>query len=92
MTLRADEQFQLLVEGFLKPAPGTGIVHRIDDPNGPSNPACVDACNAEGHKAMWFGDLKDPDSEISKRLKLYGGEQIRSDLNLNTGVRYQNLT
>jgi molybdopterin-containing oxidoreductase family iron-sulfur binding subunit len=41
---------------------------------------------------MWFGDLKDPQSEISKRLKQYGGEQIRSDLGLNTGVRYQNLT
>lgn len=70
----------------------TLCVHRIDDPNGPSDPACVDACNAEGHKAMWFGDLKDPQSEISKRLKQYGGEQIRSDLGLNTGVRYQNLT
>jgi len=70
----------------------TLCAHRIDDPNGPNNPACVDACNAEGHKAMWFGDLKDPQSEISKRLKQYGGEQIRSDLGLNTGVRYQNLT
>lgn len=70
----------------------TLCVHRIDDPNGPNNPACVDACNAEGHKAMWFGDLKDPTSEISQRLKQYGGEQIRSDLGLNTGVRYQNLT
>lgn len=70
----------------------TMCVHRIDDPNGPRDPACVEACNAEGHKAMWFGDLKDPTSEISRRLKQYGGEQIRSDLGLNTGVRYQNLT
>ena len=52
---------------------------------------CVEACNAKGHKAMWFGDLKDPASEISKRLKQYGGVQIRADLELNTGVRYQNL-
>ena len=70
----------------------TMCVERIDDPNGPKDPACVEACNSEGHKAMWFGDLKDPNSEISKRLKQYGGEQIRSDLGLNTGVRYQNLT
>lgn len=69
----------------------TMCVHRVDDPNGPKNPACVDACNTEGHKAMWFGDLKDENSEISKRLKEFGGEQIRADLGLNTGVRYQNL-
>ena len=70
----------------------TMCVHRIDDPEGPRNTACVDACNAEGHKAMWFGDLKDPSTEISQRLKQYGGEQIRADLGLNTGVRYQNLS
>ena len=70
----------------------TLCVHRIDESNGTQNPACVDACNAEGHKAMWFGDLKNPESEISQNLKKYGGEQIRADLGLNTGVRYQNLT
>jgi len=69
----------------------TMCVQRIDDPNGPRDPACVEACNANGHKAMWFGDLKDSESEISKRLKQYGGVQIRADLELNTGVRYQNL-
>lgn len=69
----------------------TMCVQRIDDPNGPRDPACVEACSAEGHKAMWFGDLKDPESEISKRLKQYGGVQVRADLELNTGVRYQNL-
>ena len=70
----------------------TLCVHRIDRSNGKENPACVDACNAEGHKAMWFGDLKDPESEISQNLKKYGGEQIRADLGLNTGVRYQNIS
>ncbi len=70
----------------------TLCVHRIDASNGTQNPACVDACNAEGHKAMWFGDLKDPNSEISQNLKQYGGEQIRADLGLNTGVRYQNIS
>lgn len=70
----------------------TLCVHRVDAVGGPQTPACVEACNAAGHKAMWFGDLKDPDSEISKELKAHGGEEIRADLNLNTGVRYRNLT
>lgn len=47
-------------------------------------PACVDA----EPDAMIFGDLNDPNSEISKALKEHGGTQIRADLGLNTGVRY----
>ena len=66
----------------------TMCVHRVDKDG---TPACVEACNAEGHKAMYFGDLNDPNSEISQRLKQYGGQQIRADLGLNTGVRYQGL-
>ncbi|MDH5444177.1 MAG: 4Fe-4S dicluster domain-containing protein [Gammaproteobacteria bacterium] len=66
----------------------TLCVHRVDNDG---IPACVESCNAKGHKAMYFGDLHDPNSEISKRLKEFGGEQIRADLGLNTGVRYQGL-
>jgi len=66
----------------------TMCVQRVDTGR---TPACVEACSGEGHKAMYFGDLKDPASEISKRLKKYGGSEIRSDLDLNTGVRYQGL-
>ena len=66
----------------------TMCVQRVD--NG-SIPACVEACNAENHNAMFFGDLNDPESEISKELKKNGGEQIRADLGLNTGVRYQGI-
>jgi molybdopterin-containing oxidoreductase family iron-sulfur binding subunit len=40
---------------------------------------------------MVFGDLKDPNSPISVELKKHGGKQIRPDLALNTGVRYQGL-
>lgn len=65
----------------------TMCVHKVD--NG-ENPACVTACNKE-HKAMYFGDLNDANSEISKRLKQYGGKQIRADLGLNPGVRYQGV-
>ena len=66
----------------------TLCVHRVDDGK---NPACVEACNKENHNAMLFGDLNDPKSSISKELKKHGGKQIRADLGLNTGVRYQGL-
>jgi molybdopterin-containing oxidoreductase family iron-sulfur binding subunit len=54
-------------------------------------PACVEACTAENHNAMIFGDLNDPNSLISVELKKHGGKQLRPDLALNTGVRYQGL-
>jgi molybdopterin-containing oxidoreductase family iron-sulfur binding subunit len=63
-------------------------VTRID--NG-GIPACVEACTAENHNAMIFGDLNNPSSNISVALKSHGGKQLRPDLKLNTGVRYQNL-
>jgi tetrathionate reductase subunit B len=66
----------------------TMCVQRVD--NG-GTPACVEACNAENHSAMVFGDLNDPESDISKELKINGGKEIRADLGLNTGVRYQGL-
>jgi molybdopterin-containing oxidoreductase family iron-sulfur binding subunit len=59
-------------------------VNRVD--NG-KLPACVEASNG----AMVFGDLKDPNSEISQLLTKHGGKQIRADLKLNTGVRYQGI-
>lgn len=67
----------------------TLCVHRVDQ--GAREPACVEACNREGHKAMYFGDLKDENSEISRELKNYPSTQIRADLNLNTGVRYRGI-
>jgi len=53
--------------------------------------ACAEACQRAGHQAIPFGDLKNPGSEISKRLAAQPSKQIRADLSLNTGVRYQNL-
>jgi len=53
--------------------------------------ACVVACNEKGHGAMLFGDLNDENSEISKALKEQKSQQIRADLELNTGVRYSNI-
>jgi tetrathionate reductase subunit B len=54
-------------------------------------PACVEACTASGHKAMLFGDLKDPDSAIAQALKSSDSTEVRGDLGLNTGVRYQGI-
>jgi molybdopterin-containing oxidoreductase family iron-sulfur binding subunit len=65
-------------------------VDRVD--NG-EQPACVVACAGEHgeDKAITFGDMKDPNSEISQLMMKFGGKQIRADLGLNTGVRYQGL-
>ena len=62
----------------------TMCVQRVD---AGQNPACVDACST----SMIFGDLNDPESEISMELQRLGGIQIRADLRLNPGVRYQGL-
>lgn len=66
----------------------TLCVHRVDKDQAP---ACVEACGSGGHDAFVFGDLNDPNSEISKELEQNGGKQLRADLQLNTGVRYQGL-
>jgi tetrathionate reductase subunit B len=66
----------------------TLCVYRVD--NG-QNPACVEACAARGGGAMLFGDLNDPDSEISRRVAHYATTQIRADLGLDPGIRYRHL-
>jgi len=68
----------------------TLCVHRIDEDNN-QQPACAVACTNEAHNSIVFGDLNDPDSEISKAMVERQGLQIRSDLSLNTGVRYTKL-
>ena len=67
----------------------TLCVHKVD--RGDGSTACADACKKEGHQAILFGDLKDPNSEISKRLATQPSAQLRPDLKLNTGVRYQGV-
>jgi molybdopterin-containing oxidoreductase family iron-sulfur binding subunit len=66
----------------------TLCVHRVDAGR---IPACVEACTKDGGKAMVFGDLNDPNSEIRQKLSAASSTQLRPDLNLNTGVRYQGL-
>jgi tetrathionate reductase subunit B len=64
----------------------TLCMHKVD--NGEHTTACADACK---HGAIVFGDMKDPNDRISKLLKEKGGHQLRAELGLNTGVRYQGL-
>ncbi len=60
-------------------------VNRVDRGE---QPACAEACP---EKAVLFGDLKDPDSEIARRLASEPSTEIRGDLGLNLGVRYQHI-
>ncbi|MBF0124524.1 MAG: 4Fe-4S dicluster domain-containing protein [Magnetococcales bacterium] len=66
----------------------TFCVHRIDEG---LQPACVEACSRSGGGAMLFGDLNDPKTEISQRVKMLRTEVMREDLGLKPHVHYQGL-
>ncbi len=63
----------------------TLCVHKVDNDE---QPACATACD---HQAMIFGDLKDPNSEVSKKMASNATKELRANLGLNTGVRYKGL-
>lgn len=63
----------------------TFCVQRVDKG---LKPACVESC-PEG--AMLFGDLNDPNSDIAQRVAREATTQVRADLKLNLGVRYQGI-
>jgi len=66
----------------------TLCVHRLDRG---VQPACVEACAKTGHRAMIFGDLNDPNSEIYLRIRSVTTTQLRADLGLNTGFSFVGL-
>ncbi|MCZ7563333.1 MAG: 4Fe-4S dicluster domain-containing protein [Burkholderiales bacterium] len=66
----------------------TLCVHRVDRGE---RPACVEACAAAGRGAIVFGDLNDPASAIARRIAQYPSVQVRADLGLNPGVRYEGI-
>lgn len=63
----------------------TLCVHRIDQG---LKPACTEACP---NKAILFGDLNDSNSEIAKKVHSVSSVQVRAELRLNPGIRYQGL-
>jgi len=69
----------------------TLCVHRIDRDGANAVPACAEAVNHGGRKAIVFGDLNDPDSEIVRRLREHGGTKLRADMGLNPALLYQGL-
>ncbi len=67
----------------------TLCVHRID--KGEKTTACAEACTQAGYGAIVFGDLNDPESEISRRVREIQTTQLRADLKLDPGVRYHGI-
>jgi molybdopterin-containing oxidoreductase family iron-sulfur binding subunit len=63
----------------------TMCVQRVDKG---LQPACAEACP---NKSILFGNLNDPASEIAKKIRTVTSTQVRSDLELNTGIRYLGL-
>jgi len=64
----------------------TFCVHRIE--KGQNITACAEACK---NKAILFGNLNDENSEISQKIRSVASVQVRADMQLNTGIRYQGL-
>lgn len=60
----------------------TFCVHRVDQG---LEPACVEACPA---RARFFGDLNDPNSQVSQLIKQKGGYQLKPELGTNPSVYY----
>ncbi len=66
----------------------TLCVHRVDQG---IRPACVEACEKGDRRALLFGDLNDPNSEISLRIRSVTSSQLRADLGLDTGFSFVGL-
>jgi molybdopterin-containing oxidoreductase family iron-sulfur binding subunit len=66
----------------------TLCVHRIDKGQ---LPACVEAVTNAGSDAMLFGDLNDPNSDISRAVSQYVTQRIRQDLGVEPSVHYRGI-
>jgi len=72
----------------------TFCVHRVDEAVAKGvnpEPACVEACRLFGKGALMFGNIKDPESEVSKVLQEHAYVQLRAELGTGPHVFYINL-
>ena len=67
----------------------TLCVHRID--RGDRTPPASKPAPKPATAPSLFGDLNDPSSEISQRIRAATSTQLRADFSLDPGVRYQGL-
>ncbi len=67
----------------------TLCVQKID--RGDGTTACAEACDKDGHKAILFGDINDPNSEIAVQLHTTASRAIREDMHLDNSVRYKGI-
>tara|TARA_A100001037_G_C15070941_1_gene599404 strand:- start:1010 stop:1165 length:156 start_codon:yes stop_codon:yes gene_type:complete len=51
----------------------------------------VEACAGAGHHALVFGDLNDEQGPLATALAREETDELRSDLKLNTAVRYSGV-
>ena len=61
---------------------GKGLIPGVDRE---ATPACVNACYT---KARVFGDLDDPNSEVSRLIREKKGEQLHPEHNTDPSVYY----
>ena len=54
-------------------------------------PACVEACEGVGQRALIFGDLNDPESEVARLVAEGGVKRIREDWGTQPKVYYLGL-
>ncbi|WP_025769947.1 sulfate reduction electron transfer complex DsrMKJOP subunit DsrO [Thioalkalivibrio sp. HK1] len=72
-------------------------VHRLDaskESEGSASrarPACVEACDTRGYRALVFGDLNDPLDPVARAIAERGGQGLRPDLALDTKVLYRGV-
>ena len=69
----------------------TLCVHRVDRDGDAAVPACAEAVNRDGRQAILFGDLNNPNSEISQRLRAIEAIQLRADLGTDPAVRFHGI-
>ena len=62
--------------------------HRLDQGK---QPACVEACEAMDMRALYFGNLNDPDSEVSEIVASEPVKRIRADWGTEPKVYYLGL-